>query len=163
MTRHQSPCLRGLPQPIGERDPAAQSQTLDALRGLDTLTRGGQGLRVPGCSTLPRSSQDFLGVPSQDFAILGPSGPCVASFPPGPKVCQAFQFLVLSLAPACAQRRVLSPGPEWGRRPGSQRRLSVTPQARRTWGRAEPATSHWRREREPRGLWRIGFSPFLEG
>lgn len=71
--RDWSPCLPVLPRPIGERDPAAQVQALDALR--DRVTRGGQGLRVLGCSTLSRSSRDFLGVSSQDFPIFWPSRP----------------------------------------------------------------------------------------
>lgn len=67
--RVQSPCFFGLTRPTGERDPTAQGKAL-AHAGTASLTCGGQGLRVRGCSTLNRSSRDFLGASSRDFPIL---------------------------------------------------------------------------------------------
>lgn len=123
--RVQSPCFFGLTRPTGERDPTAQGKAL-AHAGTASLTCGGQGLRVRGCSTLKRSSRDFLGASSRDFPILRLFWPLRPPSRRGPRSVwlSAFGFfpgLWLCAAPGP------DPKPERGWRPGSQRCLSVSP------------------------------------
>lgn len=73
-----------------------------------------------------------------------------------PKVSLALRFRVLFPSSACGA------GPGAGLEAGSPARFERDPRARRTWGRAAPATQHWRRESEPLafGAW---LPPFPEG
>lgn len=114
----RSPGFLGLPGPTGERAPAAHS-------GAASLTLGGQGLLVRGCSAPSRTSRDFLSAPSRDYPRVQLSQPygllAGAQGQSGSPISGTFPGLCLCTA------RGPDPGQERGWRPGHRRGLSVTP------------------------------------
>lgn len=154
----RSPGFPGLPRPTGERAPAAQGKAR-ARSVAASLTPEGQSLRVPGCSTPPRSSRDFLGAPSRDYSILRLPQPlhlllAGAQGQSGPPLSGSFPEPCLCAAPGPDS------GPEPGWRPGHRRCLSVTP-GRGGRGAGRACNSALAAGKRTAGLRRVGSHPFL--
>lgn len=155
-----SPGFPGLPRPTGERAPAAQGKAR-ARSVAASLTPEGQGLRVPGCSTPPRSSRDFLGAPSRDYSILRLPQPLRPSSRRGPRSVwpSAFGFFSRAVPVRGAGPRL---GAGAGLEAGSPALSERDPRARRTWGgpRLQLSTGGGKANRWPSARW---LPPFPEG
>lgn len=136
----RSPGFLGLPGPTGERAPAAHS-------GAASLTLGGQGLLVRGCSAPSRTSRDFLSAPSRDYPRVQLSQPLRPSRR-GPRSVWLSNFGYFSRA-LPVHGAGAGPWAGAGLEARSPARSERDPRARRTWGRAAPATQPRRRECGP--------------